>query len=92
MDQIFILFTLATDNVIYPIESVSVNKKVLMARGSYIPAKVKAVIKFGYDQGMKAALGSQDFESWIEAVFTHTKAHFRHPSLGTIVDFEVRKS
>ena len=59
------------------------------AKAVSIPSKLKAVIKFGYDDGMKYRLGSQDFGRWIEAVFTHTQAHYRHPSLGTIIEFEV---
>ena len=56
-----------------------------------IPPKLKAVIKFGYDEGMKNRLSRQDFqfETWIEGVLTHTQAHFRHPSLGTVIEFEV---
>ena len=54
-----------------------------------IPAKLKAVIKFGYDEGMKDKLGTQDFGKWIEGVFTHTQVHYRDPSLGTEINFEV---
>ena len=55
-----------------------------------IPSTLKAVIKFGYEDGMKKALGDLDFDSWISSVFTHTQAHFRHEeSLGTKIEFEV---
>ena len=67
------------------------NARYEQAKISSIPRKLKAVIKFGYDDGMKNALGNQDFESWIEDVFTHTKLHYRHPSLGTMIEFEVCK-
>ena len=54
-----------------------------------IPSKLKATIGFGYDAGMKYRLGSTDFDKWIEGAFTHTQAHYRHPSLGTIIEFQV---
>ena len=55
-----------------------------------IPSTLKAVIKFGYEDSMKTALGNVDFDSWIASVFTHTQAHFRHEeSLGTKIEFEV---
>ena len=55
-----------------------------------IPSTLKAVIKFGYDEGIKNALGDEDFDTWIATVFTHTQAHFRHSaSLGTTIEFEV---
>ena len=39
---------------------------------------------------MKAALGGEDFDTYIAGVFTHTQAHFRHAaSLGTTIEFEV---
>ena len=56
-----------------------------------IPSKLKAVIKFGYDEGIRSRLALQNlnFKSWIKGVLTHTQAHFRHPSLGTTIEFEV---
>ena len=54
-----------------------------------IPSKLKAVIKFGYDEGIKTRLGTQSFESYIEGVFTHTQVHFKDASLGTEIHFEV---
>ena len=55
-----------------------------------IPSTLKAVIKFGYEDSMKKALGNVDFDSWLASVFTHTQAHFRHEeSLGTKIEFEV---
>ena len=56
-----------------------------------IPRKLKASIKFGYEETILEELGSQrHFESWLAEVFTHTQAYFRHSaSLGTEVDFEV---
>ena len=60
------------------------------AQMSSIPSKLKAVIKFGYEDGLNSALAGEDFDSWIADVFTHTQAHFRHAaSLGTTIEFEV---
>jgi len=61
------------------------------ARAVVIPSKLKAVIKFGYDDGMKDALGGEDFDTYIAGVMTHTQAHYRHAaSLGTTIEFEVQ--
>jgi hypothetical protein len=58
-----------------------------------IPSKLKATIKFGYENGLNEELGSVDFNVWIADVFTHTQAHFRHAaSLGTTIEFEVQGS
>ena len=55
-----------------------------------LPQKMKATIWFGYEDGMKKALGNRDFDTWIQSVLTHTQAHYRHKqSLGTIIEFEV---
>ena len=54
-----------------------------------IPSKLKAVIKFGYEETMKSALGDEDFDSYIASVLTHTQVYFRHESLGTIIEFDV---
>ena len=56
-----------------------------------IPEKLKVVVKFGYDKGLKKRLDKEgkDFDSYIQAVFTQTIAYFRHPSLGTEIEFEV---
>ena len=63
------------------------------ARAVVIPSKLKAVIKFGYDDGMKDALGGEDFDTYIAGVMTHTQAHYRHAaSLGTTIEFEVCES
>jgi hypothetical protein len=62
------------------------------AKVTTIPSKLKAVIKFGYEDGMKEALHGEDFSSWIVGVFTHTRAHYRRSSsLGTTIEFEVCK-
>ena len=54
-----------------------------------IPSKLKATIKFGYEEGLKAKLGER-VEAWLAEVFTHTQAHFAHSaSLGTEIKFEV---
>ena len=56
-----------------------------------IPSKLKAVLKFGYDEGWTTSptFGGYDFNEWIVGVFAHTQAHYKHPSLGTQVTFEV---
>ena len=60
-------------------------------KSTTIPSKLKAVIKFGYDEGIKNRLSQQGqtFQQWIEGVLTHAQAHFKHPSLGTQIEFEV---
>ena len=60
------------------------------AEVSSIPSKLKAVLKFGYDEGWKTAFDAYDFNEWIVGVFAHTQAHYKDPSLGTQVTFEVR--
>jgi len=68
-------------------------ESVATAAVTSIPSTLKAVIKFGYETGLKNALGSEDFDAWIAGVFTHTQAHFRHAaSLGTTIEFEVQGS
>ena len=56
-----------------------------------IPSKVKVTIRFGYDKTMKeyCIKNKITVEEWIEGTFTHTQAHFRHKSLGTVMEFEV---
>ena len=54
-----------------------------------IPSKLKAVIKFGYDEGWKKAFAGTDFNDWIASVLTHSQAHYKDPSLGTEVTLEV---
>ena len=61
----------------------------MQAQPTKMPSKMKAVIKFGYDEGIKIRLGNKTFDDWIKEVFVHAQAHFRHPSLGTDVEFEV---
>ena len=57
-----------------------------------IPKKLKATIQFGYEDGLKKELGTEDFDAWIETVFAHTQSRFRHSeSLGTTIEFEVCK-
>ena len=61
-------------------------------RVASIPSTLKATIKFGYEDGMLAALNGEDFDTYIAGVMTHTQAHFRHAaSLGTTIEFEVRE-
>jgi len=56
-----------------------------------IPRKMKATIKFGYEDGMKMALQREGttFDEWIYNVVPHAQVHFQHPSLGTEIEFEV---
>jgi hypothetical protein len=60
-----------------------------------IPSNLKAVIAFGYEEGIKKQLVDRNelqFEEWIEGVMAHTQAHFRDPSLGTRIQFEAQGS
>ena len=76
-----------SDEIFDPVEEARDNAAAVTS----IPSTLKAVIKFGYEDTMLGALGGEDFDSWIAAVFTHTQAHFRHAaSLGTTIEFEVR--
>ena len=66
------------------------------SRSAILPEKLKATIKFGYDEGFKKYLEDNilqhtfnNFEDYIEAVFTQTQVYWRIPSLGTKVIFEV---
>ena len=56
-----------------------------------IPRKLKATIKFGYEDGMKMALQREGttFDKWIANVVPHAQIRFRHPSLGTEIELEV---
>ena len=81
-------FDLQDGDVIYNDAEEEINSK---ANITTIPSKLKAVIKFAYEDGMKAALKGEDFNSWIEDVLCHTQAFYRHPSLGTTIEFEVCK-
>ena len=54
-----------------------------------IPSKVKATIRFGYEESAKREIGSSQFDAWIKDVMVHVQAHYRHPSLGTQIEFEV---
>lgn len=55
-----------------------------------IPSKLKAVIKFGYEETMKSALGDESFDSYITSVLAHAQVYYRHAeSLGTVIEFEV---
>ena len=68
-------------------------KRVASFEATSVPRKLKATIKFGFDQTLSDELGGRiGFDSWISQVFTHTQAHFRHSeSLGTEIEFEVCK-
>ena len=45
-------------------------------RVASIPSTLKATIKFGYEDGMVAALNGEDFDTYIAGVMTHTQAHY----------------
>ena len=68
-----------------------IEKEADAAKSTTIPSKLRAVIKFGYDEGMKNRLSQQNntFEQWIVGVLAHAQAHYKHPSLGTEIQFEV---
>ena len=68
-------------------------KRAASIEATSVPRKLKATIKFGFDQTLSDELGGRTgFDSWISQVFTHTQAHFRHSeSLGTEIEFEVCK-
>ena len=59
-----------------------------------IPSKLKAVIKFGYTEGLVLQLkeeGKPEFPEYIETVMVHAQARYLHPSLGTQIHFEVQE-
>ena len=60
-----------------------------IAKLTSIPSKLKATIRFGYEDGLKAALGNDSFDEWTQSVLAHAQVHFRHKSLGTKIEFEV---
>ena len=68
-------------------------KRVAGFRGASIPSRMKATLKFGYDETLAEELGgSRGFDRWVSEVMTHTQAHYRHSeSLGTQIEFEVCK-
>ena len=68
-----------------------IEKEADIAKSTTIPSKLRAVIKFGYDEGMKNRLSQQNktFDQWIVGVLAHAQAHYKHPSLGTEIQFEV---
>ena len=63
---------------------------VALARKTGIPSKLKATIRFGYEESAKKKMGS-NVDGWIKDIMTHVTAHYRHPSLGTQIEFEVRR-
>ena len=66
-------------------------KYAAFAKRVNIPKKLKVVIKFGYEKGLKKKFDKEgkDFDSYIQQVFSHTVPYYRHPSLGTEIVFEV---
>ena len=57
------------------------------------PKRMKAVLKFGYDEGFKDHLAAkgETFDGYIESVFNMMQVYWRHPSLTTEVIFEVKE-
>ena len=78
------------DVMINDAEEEKMMSSLIPRRKKAIPSKLRAVIKFGYEESMKNALGDQNFDSWIAGVLIHTQVHFMRPSLGTQIMFEVR--
>ena len=64
---------------------------VSLTRRVRIPSKLKATIRFGYEESAKKNIGSSKMDSWLKDIMAHVNAHYRHPSLGTIIEFEVCK-
>ena len=91
----FILTDRNNENQWHKVGDEEVNDKyeelVKHSRSAILPEKLKATIKFGYDEGLKKYLEDkgESFEGYIEAVFTQTQVYWRIPSLGTKVIFEV---
>ena len=58
-----------------------------------IPSVLKATVQFGYDGALARTLETTkiSFDSYVAWIFTHVQAYFRHPSLGTQIEFEVLK-
>ena len=58
-----------------------------------MPSVLKATVQFGYDAALARTLDTIQisFDSYVSWVFTHVQAYFRHPSLGTQIEFEVLK-
>ena len=63
---------------------------VALARRTGIPSKLKTTIRFGYEESAKKKMGN-NVDGWIKDIMTHVTAHYRHPSLGTQIEFEVRR-
>ena len=66
-------------------------KLVALTRRERIPSKLKATIRFGYEESAKQKIGSSKMDEWLKDIMTHVNGHYRHPSLGTIIEFEVCK-
>ena len=66
-------------------------KLVALTRRVRIPSRLKATIRFGYEESAKQKIGSSKMDEWLKDIMTHLNAHYRHPSLGTIIEFEVCK-
>ena len=64
---------------------------VVDASNVIIPSKLKAVIKFGFDEALSHRLDSveTDFTTWITSVMAHVQSYYQHSSLGTKILLEV---
>ena len=59
-----------------------------------IPSRLKVELKIGYTKGFTDELkvkGEPEFEEYVEKVMAHCQSRYNHPSLGTIIQFEVQK-
>ena len=56
-----------------------------IAKLTSIPSKLKATIRFGYEDGLKAAFGNNSFDEWTQSVLAHAQVHFRHNVVALIL-------
>ena len=78
------------DELFNPVEEIAAAE--IDAAAVTLPSNMKAVVQFGYDQGMRdklASVGSDDFSAYITAVAAHTQAFYNHASLGTSIELKV---
>ena len=54
---------------------------VALTRRGRIPSKLKATIRFGYEESAKQKIGSSKMDEWLKDTMTHVNGHYRHPSL-----------
>lgn len=68
----------------------AIEKVVGKATVETIPSVLKATVQFGYNAELEKTFdkNSMSIDSYIARIFTHVQAYFRHPSLGTQIEFE----